>query len=259
MANFLMHAARDCSIQTPMGYYHPRQPSPYLQGNVQGGQPQGSRYNNQWTSRSHSLQPSVQTNATLNHSLSANLSPVSGQAQPFDTYGTGQNRELGLQYVLSTNTPQYIDAQGQIQSASYQDPSQTYQSAEQYFLLEGQPSHLVSQHVSQQNRTHQFQSPPQQPSVPHNPSRSVQGQYPQYQHGDVEYSTGHLQQWRFSSSQYPQQQPSTQPYSQHQQLLPPQQGRQPNIPFLRESHNSHQIRQSHSTCRDTRGYRRVYG
>ncbi|KAF8496491.1 hypothetical protein F5888DRAFT_390904 [Russula emetica] len=216
-----------------MVYHHPRQTSPYQQGNVQGGQPQDSGYNNQRTSRSHSLQPSVQTgdHSTLNRSVSANRSQVSGQAQPFDAYGAGQNREPGLQYVPSPNTPQYSGAQGQIQSASYQDPSQAYQSAEQYFPLEGQPPHLVPQHVSQQNRTHQ--SPPQQPSVPHNPSHSVQGQYPQGQRGDVEYPAGHLQHRRSSSSQHPQQQQQQQPsstqlYSQQPQSSSSQHPQQPS-------------------------------
>ncbi|KAN0116172.1 hypothetical protein V8E52_006229 [Russula decolorans] len=219
-----------------MGYHHPRQTNPYLQGNVQGGQPQDTGYNNQRSARSNSVQPSVQTGGnptvspTLNRSMSGNRPSISGQAQPFEAYGTGQNRErkqipvtnccsiktrvltsdlpAGVQYVPPTNIPQYTGAQGQIQSPSYQDPSQAYQSAE-YFPLEGQPPHVVPQ----QNRTHQ--SPPQQPSVPHNPPHSVQGQYPQYERGDVGYSAGHLQQRRPSSSQYPQQQQQQQ--QQHQQ------------------------------------------
>ncbi|KAH9991243.1 hypothetical protein BJV77DRAFT_545453 [Russula vinacea] len=48
------------------------------------------------------------------------------QAQSVNTYGAGQNREPGLQYVQSTYTPEYIGSQGQIHSASFQD--QTYQS-----------------------------------------------------------------------------------------------------------------------------------
>ncbi|KAF8483293.1 hypothetical protein DFH94DRAFT_679854 [Russula ochroleuca] len=217
---------------------------PYQQDNAHGGQPFG--YDNRRNSRSHSLQPTVQggDNPLVNRSLSNTRTPATGQAQPFGTYGTGQNREQGLPYVSSAQTPQYPQAQGH--SASFQN--QIYQSGDPYMIqaLDAQSPHLVSP-VSPHNRT-PYLTTPQQPSVPQSASHSAQAQY-QYQRGDPNYSVGNPQHQRTSStSRYPQQQQSS-----HQAVfaVPPDDAAAsfgPNVPG--ELHGE-VTRQSRSMRRDT--------